>query len=478
MPHALLLLLALAAPGPCLDIVTLSDLHGRVAELPRLATAIRGARGSGPSLLLDAGDSLQGTLEATLSRGEAVVAAYAALGVDASVVGNHDLDFGQAALRRALERAPYPFLAANLREKGTRRMPGWRNLQPSHLFRLPGGITVGVFGLASPETPRETMADNVAGLTFGPLAPEALRQARDLRARGAGWVVGVVHGGGACRDTGKPLDRSSCDPRSTIFRLAEALPPGAVDALVGGHSHGQVAHAVNGVAVVQAAAKGEAAGWVTLCQGAPPAFHPFLRAGTAEDPAVREAVAPYLEAARAERMRPTGVSLAAPLARRGRGGTSLGAAAAQAARHAFDADVGVVNSGALRADLPAGALLQGALHDALPFEDGLAVAPLTGHELTALVAALSSGRRGRPAMAGLRLDGDRPVTCSGQPLDPGRTYRVAMNEFLAAGGDGTRAVLSRLPSGSVRVKKDLRLRDAVVDWLRVAPAGRIAAPCP
>jgi 5'-nucleotidase len=473
-----LLLLALAAPGPCLELLTLTDLHGRVAELPRIAAAIRPVRAGGPSLLLDAGDSLQGTLEASLSLGEAVVAGYGALGVDASVVGNHDLDYGQEVLRRRLEGAPYPFLAANLREKATGRLPAWRNLHGSHVFRPPGGPVVGVFGLASPETPRETMPSNAAGLTFGPLAREARRQALALRGRGAELVVGVVHGGGSCRSFADASDLSSCDPRSTLFRLAEALPPGTVDALVGGHSHGLVAHRVNGTALVQAGAKGEAVGWVTLCEGAAPAFHAFLRAGEAEDPRVKAAVAPFLAAALAERQRSTGVRLATPLTRSRSRVSTLGAAAAQGARLALGAEVGVVNAGGIRADLPAGELRQGALFEALPFDDGVARLPLTGDELTALLRTLSGGRQGTPQVAGLRLEGDRPVTCDGAALDPGRTYLVAMNEFLAAGGDGTRPILSRLPPGSVEVKREVRLRDALVRWLREAPPGRAGQPCP
>jgi 5'-nucleotidase len=142
------------------------------------------------------------------------------------------------------------------------------------------------------------------------------------------------------------------------------------------------------------------------------------------------------------------------------------------------ADVGVVNAGGLRADLPAGELRQGALFDALPFDDGVARLSLTGDELEAFLRALSAGRQGTAQVAGVRLEGDRAVTCSGAPLDPGRTYLVAMNEFLAAGGDGTRAVVSRLPAASVEIRRDLHLRDALLEWLRKAPPGRAALGCP
>ena len=484
-----LLALALAVPAPapaqCVEILSLSDLHGRVSELPRIAVEIAPVRARGPSLLLDAGDSAQGTVEASLSRGDAAVAGLAALGVNAAALGNHDLDFGQEAARKHIEAAPYPTLAANLRDAKTGRMPDWKNLEASRLFRLPGGPMVGVFGLSTPSTPTQTMAANVEGLRFGTLAREAEGQARDLRARGAVLVIGLVHAGGNCRELGTPDDLSSCDPRSELFSLARALPPGLVDALVGGHTHGYLGHRVNGVALLQAGAKGEAAGWLTLCPGEPARFHLPIRRGddkgggaAAADPAVRAAVAPFLASADAERKRLVGVRLDHSLGR-GRDRVSpLGATAAQAARSAMGAEIGLVNAGSLRASLPAGDLRYGQIYEAMPFDDGLAVVRMPGADLMAVLRALSSWRREVPQVAGIVFDGTSARTCAGLPIDPARDYTVAMNEFLATGGDGVKGVLSRLPSGSIAVRPDLRLRDAALAWLKTAPASQRGLPCP
>jgi len=485
----LALALALAAPVPaqatCVEILSLSDLHGHVSRLPRIAVEIAPVRARGPSLLLDAGDSAQGTVEATLSGGDAAVAGLAALGVNAAALGNHDLDFGQAAVRRRIAAAPYPTLAANLRDARTGRMPDWKNLEPGRIFRLPGGPVVGVFGLSTPSTPRQTMPANVEGLRFGKLAREAERQARDLRARGAALVVGLVHAGGSCRELGTPDDLSSCDPRSELFSLARALPPGLVDALVGGHTHGYLGHRVNGVALLQAGAQGEAVGWLTLCAGEPARFHLPIRPGDDKggdaalvDPAVSEAVAPFLASADAERQRLVGVRLDRSLSR-GRDRVSpLGATAAQAARSAMGAEIGLVNAGSLRASLPAGDLRYGQIYEAMPFDDGLAVVRMSGADLMAVLQALSSWRSEVPQVAGIVFDGSSARTCAGALVDPARNYTVAMNEFLATGGDGVKGVLSRLPAGSITIRPDLRLRDAALSWLKTAPASQRGLPCP
>ncbi|HVP66363.1 MAG TPA: 5'-nucleotidase C-terminal domain-containing protein [Anaeromyxobacteraceae bacterium] len=484
LPHATLLL-ALVAAERCVEVLSLADVHGHAAELPRLAARMSPIRAGGPSLLFDAGDSLQGTLAARLSEGEAVVAALGAMGVDAAAIGNHDFDYGAAALRRRMATASYPFLAANLRDASTGELPAWKNLYPSRLLRPPGGPVVGVFGLSARDTPSLTMPRNVEGLAFLPEAEAAARQAAALRREGAEVVVGVVHLGGYCTDLGDPDDLSSCEAGRDLFRLARSLPPGLVDALLGGHTHGFVNHRVNGVALVQAGSRAEAAGWVTLCTGRPARFHPPIRAagdgkggGAPEDARVASAVEPFLAAARSSLREPLGVSLPWPLARDSRGPSPFGVAVAQAVREALRTDFALINGGSLRTDLAPGALTLGQVYEALPFEDSLAVVRVRGAALVELLRALEGAEKGFPQLAGLRFDGGEARTCDGAPLDLNRTYAVGTNEFIASGGDGTQSVLARLPPGSLTMRKDLHQRDAFVAWLRRVHGSEPPAACP
>ena len=154
-----------------MEVLSLSDLHGRVDDLPRIAAEIAPVRARGPSLLLDAGDSAQGTVEASALRG-ATRSSPGWLHWEWMPPRSGTTTSTSARRRRAarIAAAPYPTLAANLRDARTRRLPGWKNLDASRLFRLPGGPVVGVFGLSTPSTPRQTMPANTAGLRFGKLA--------------------------------------------------------------------------------------------------------------------------------------------------------------------------------------------------------------------------------------------------------------------------------------------------------------------
>jgi 5'-nucleotidase len=481
------LAILLAAPGArCVEIAAISDLHGRVAEMPVLAARVAAVRAKGPSLALDAGDGLQGTIEALASKGEAVVAGYGAMGLDAAAVGNHDFDEGQAVLRARIAGASYPFLAANVRVRATGRPLPWRNLRASRLFRPPGGPVVGVIGLSGEDTPYVTMPRNVAGLAFTSAARAATWQAARLRAAGAEVVVAIAHIGGRCGDLSDPDDLSSCDPSSDLFRLARALPPGTVDLVIGGHTHALVNHRVNGTALVQPGARAEFLGWATLCAGEPARLHPLVRVARRNgdppevepDARVAAAIAPYLAMARAEGERPLGVRLEAPLRRDRNALSPFGAAAATSMREVLKTDFALMNAGALRVDLPAGELTYGQLYEAIPFDDDLAVIRIGGTDLEVLLRLLARGNKGFPQTSGLRFDGREVRGCDGAPLDPARTYTLGTNEFLAVGGDGVGPILARLGPDNVKMREDLQLRDAFLEWLRKAPPGLTPAPCP
>ena len=267
-----------------LSIVGTSDLHGRLEVLPafggylanlRRARAQRG-EGGGAVLLVDAGDMFQGTIPSNLAEGAPVVKAYGVLGYAAVAVGNHEFDFGpvgvaptaqrpgddpRGALKARAAEAPFPFLAANLIESATGAPPSppWPNVRPTALVTV-GGLKVGLVGVTTAATTRTTLAANVVGLATRPLAPAIAEAARALRRQGATIVVAMAHAGGECKSFDDPTALGVCAADDEIFQVARALPAGAVDAIVAGHTHQGVAHVVAGIPIVQSFANGRAFG--------------------------------------------------------------------------------------------------------------------------------------------------------------------------------------------------------------------------
>ena len=129
-------------------------------------------------------------------------------------------------------------------------------------------------------------------------------------------------------------------------------------------------------------------------------------------------------------------------------------------------------------DLPAGDLTYGKLFEALPFENRVAVISLTGETLEELVLALLNSGHGFPQVSGLSITHAGVARCGGKRLDPKKTYTVATNDFLAAGGDGLRPIIAKIPKKQVVINDELSVRDAFAAWLKKPASERASAPCP
>ena len=415
--------LAAAGDQPALvtlSIVGTSDLHGvalsrngGLGGLPLLAgyvNNLRAARASdeGAVLLIDSGDTFQGEVESNLSEGALIVDAYNAMGYTAEAIGNHDFDFGavdspaarqlpgdlRGALKARAAQARYPFLAANLIDEATGRPVEWPNVRPSVLVEV-AGIKVGVVGVMTIDALRSTLAANVQGLRIAPLAPTIAANASKLRAAGADVVIVAAHAGGRCERFDQPADLSSCESESEIFRVARSLPRGLVDVIAAGHTHGGLAHMVDGIGIIQPFSRGQSFGRVDLvvdrrtqARRADAAVRPASdrAGGVRRQGASRtirrssQAMAAALQRVHELQATPLGVSLDAPIQRVGTLGSPLGNLFAEALRAAVPgADVAAVNNAArgLRVDLPAGPVTVGRLYDVFPFDNRIARIALT-----------------------------------------------------------------------------------------------------
>jgi 2',3'-cyclic-nucleotide 2'-phosphodiesterase (5'-nucleotidase family) len=114
-----------------------------------------------PSLLLAAGDMVQGNTWSNLFEGKPVIEVMNAMRFDAMVVGNHEFDFGKTVLTERIREANFPVLGANV--------TGLDVLRP-YTVKVVDGIRVGIIGVVTERNPH------------GHAPPECRRA--DLHARG------------------------------------------------------------------------------------------------------------------------------------------------------------------------------------------------------------------------------------------------------------------------------------------------------
>jgi 2',3'-cyclic-nucleotide 2'-phosphodiesterase (5'-nucleotidase family) len=497
-----------------LSIVGTSDLHGaalpkdniNLGGLPLLAgyvNNLRAARasGGGAVLLIDSGDTFQGDVESNLSEGALIVDAYNAMGYTAEAIGNHDFDFGsvdspdarqlpgdlRGALKARAAQARYPFLAANLIDEATGRPVDWPNVRPSVLVEA-AGIKVGVIGVMTIDALQSTLAANVQGLRIAPLGAAITANASTLRAAGADVVIVAAHAGGRCERFDQPANLSSCASDSEIFRVARSLPPGLVDVIAAGHTHGGLAHQVDGIGIIQPFSRDQSFGRVDLVLDrrtrrvvrmqlfAPRQIVPGDYEGKAvsNDPAIVQAMAPALQRVHALQATLLGVSLDEPIRRAGSLGSPLGNLLAEALREAVPgADVAAVNNTArgLWADLPEGPVTFGRLYDVFPFDNRIARVTLSGADLRRwLTGEIRQGRRGWLGISGI----DVRASCLADGLhvdlfrtagpihDDDRLLAVTIGAPTPSGSLASPAPLGGVgPIGNVPV-----VREVVEDWFR------------
>ncbi|SDW82307.1 bifunctional metallophosphatase/5'-nucleotidase [Thiocapsa roseopersicina] len=432
-------------PGQALTLLHFNDIHGQLEPyedprdgterggIARLAATVAEVRAEDPSrpvVLLFAGDLLQGTLTSSLFLGVPDVVLLGRMGVDAAVMGNHELDYGQEVFRRLTEEAAFPFLSANVASD-----PEPLPVLSSVVIERPDAPKVAVLGLTTPELTTATHPRNIEGIGVEEPTAVARRLVPALRDE-ADLVVVLSH-------LGISADR----------RLAESVH--GIDLIVGGHNHNLYAQPVfvENVPIVQA---GERGGWLgrmdLRCRegrltGTDYALIP-IDAVSPEDAEIADEVRRITLDAELELNTEVGFSTQELSAWRElirREEAPFGNFVTDLAREITLTDVALLNGGGFRASIPAGPVTLKSIYEAFPFRNELVLGDLTGAQLLAALersAALdpSDNPGGFLQVSGVRYtiaDGRlASATVGDLPIDPARRYRIVTSDFLAAGGDG------------------------------------------
>ncbi len=217
----------------------LADRPSPTTGLVRAAALIRALRGAVPNaLLFDNGDFLQGSPlsdwvaddSAGLGDAHPMIAAMNALGYDAVTLGNHEFNYGLPFLTRALSRAAFPVVSANILTRDGRPFVPLTALLDRSLTDAQGQtfpVRIGVIGLAPPQITLWDKAVLGDAIQTRDIVDTAAAEVPRLRAAGADIVIALAHTGIG------PLEHSPAMENAAI-PLA-ALP--GIDAIVTGHTH-------------------------------------------------------------------------------------------------------------------------------------------------------------------------------------------------------------------------------------------------
>jgi 5'-nucleotidase/UDP-sugar diphosphatase len=345
---------ATCVEGQRLALLHFNDFHGQlesyndpgtmasVGGIARLAAAVEKVRAEDPRrpvLLLFAGDLLQGTVTSSLFLGVPNVVLFGKLGVDAAVMGNHELDYGQDAFRHLATLARFPFLSANVQA-----LPEPLPVKPDLVISKPGGPKVAILGLTTSELTTTTHPRNVGGVRVEDPLVVARRFTPSLHEKGDMLIV-LSHMGIA-------------DDR----KLAREIPD--IDLIVGGHNHNLYAQPVmvGDVAIVQAGERGRWLGRMDLaCSRGHMVRTGYqmlsMDAAVPQDPAVAAEVASVAAEADKGLTREVGSAKVELSARREeirRRESAFGNWVADLAREITHADAALFNGGNFRASIPEG----------------------------------------------------------------------------------------------------------------------------
>ncbi|MFI2777796.1 bifunctional metallophosphatase/5'-nucleotidase [Streptomyces sp. ALB3] len=467
-----------------------------------LATSLRTARKGNPYSVTAAGGDLVGAspLLSGLFHDEPTIEALNGLDLDVTAVGNHEFDEGATELARLqnggchpvegcyekgrkFEGADFPYLAANVTNEKT----GKPVLKPYTVWKK-NGVRIGFIGVTLEGTPNIVTANGVKGLKFHDEIETVNKYAKELDRQGVKSIVALIHEGGAPASSSYNYD---CDSPGAgdgisgpIVDIAKGITP-KVDALVTGHTHQAYVCTVPDPSgeprmVTSASSFGKVYTDTTLTYdrrtkdivrtSVQSANHVVSRS---QDPAddMTTLITRWNKIAAPIAGRPQGF-VSADID--GRGSTALekplGNVIADAQLEGLapadkgGAVVAFMNPGGIRSDLVYaasgsegdGVVTYGEAFTVQPFTNMMNVVDLTGAQLvTALQQQVSGSNAASPKILqvseGLtytldltKSGADRVVAdtirLNGEAIDPAKTYRVAMNEFLAGGGDGFAAL--------------------------------------
>jgi 2',3'-cyclic-nucleotide 2'-phosphodiesterase/3'-nucleotidase len=246
-----------------LTILQTSDIHGNIfpinyasntpsdVGLAKVQTIAKQLKSQNPNLIMiDNGDLIQGTpfayyhVKKEASEPNPMIQVLNTMGYHASVIGNHEFNYGMTVLNKAASEAKFPVLSANI----VRRFTKVPYFEPYIVLNIQG-VKVGILGLTTKYIPNWEDVKNILDVDFVDPVEAAKRYVPILREKEKVDVVIVSYHGGFEKDilTGKPTEELNGENQG--YQLLEEVK--GIDLLLTGHQHRSIAGFCLGVPVLQ-----------------------------------------------------------------------------------------------------------------------------------------------------------------------------------------------------------------------------------
>ena len=488
-------------------ILHTNDVHGAIENYAKVAVLASQYESEGAYvLILDAGDFSQGTSYVSLSEGAAAIELMNMAGYDAAALGNHEFDYGFEALKKNMESAGFPVLAANVKYNGELAF------DDAAVFTTPGGTKIGVFGLDTPETATKAHPGKIAGVTFAS-GEEMYHIAQDMATmlredEGCNYVICIGHLG--------IDDETAATANRSIDLLGKVT---GIDVFIDGHSHSteeEIAEKTNAdrtvgdTVLTSTGTKLENIGVVTIKDST--ITTECVPTEGIEVPADNEiaaraaAIIAEVDAEYGTVFAKTEVTLNGEKDPGNRTQeTNLGdlitdALVWKATEAGESVDAAITNGGGIRATIEAGDITKKDINTVLPFGNTLSIIKITGSELLEVLEASTfctpEAIGGFPQVSGIVFTLDTSKTydqgdeypgttyfapksinrvtiqsVGGKDFDPAATYTIATNDFMASGGD----TYYRFVNATANYDLGIAMDEVVMEYITTVLNGTVTA---
>lgn len=418
---------------------------GSVARIKTIMDEVTAVVGEQNVLYVDGGDSPYNTTLANVTLGRCSVAALGALGLDATVLGNHDFDYSFQNLLELRDLAEYEMLSANVKFKEGMEYEGEQQYPfNDYIVKQVGGLTFGIFGVTDDNSAATTLYSNTVDIEFDDDLTTATALVNTLKTtENCDVIIALSH----VHSKNSQLVRDNADVDISIGGGNDiAGRPTIVNDDQYLINPGKHAEALNQINVIIYG--GEMTGIVYN--------QIFLTDAYAEDAEIKALIDDYnsqvdeamdLVVGYNAQNLPWSTELVrlqnSPIA-------NLCTTALLDYFADYEPDVCFVNGGGMRAGIDEGPVTLRQINAVLPFDNNMMLVETSG---ASIVAALENGSKSLPETngsflqpAGLtyKVNYARPVgsrieevrMSDGELIDLNARYKVVINSFLAGGGDG------------------------------------------